>query len=295
MERVCMRRLPKQLGAVLVAAALGLACGPSSAQANGKTRVDIRLVLAVDVSQSMDYNEHELQKNGYVTAFRDPVVIRAITGGHEGRIAVTYLEWGGAYDPRPTIPWTIIDSPAAAHAFADRLASAPVISEQRTSISNALLASSVLLQTSNFTSHRDVIDVSGDGANNTGPQVDRARDEILRQGIIINGLPIMIRPPTQFYDIEHLDRYYKDCVIGGQGAFMAAVYDLKQLAATIRKKLVMEIAGLELKDGGPPVQFAEAPTLGGGVRQVQLKLPAGKYNCLAGEEAVGGGGYYRYP
>jgi hypothetical protein len=290
-----MRGLAKQLGALLVVASLGLAAGPSAAQAGGKIRVDIRLVLAVDVSQSMDYNEHELQKNGYVTAFRDPVVIRAITGGHEGRIAVTYLEWGGAYDPRPTIPWTIIDSPAAALAFADRLANEPVISEQRTSISNALLASTLLLQQSNFATHRDVIDVSGDGANNTGPQVDKTRDEVLKQGIVINGLPIMIRPPTQFYDIEHLDRYYKDCVIGGQGAFMAPVFDLKQLAATIRKKLVMEIAGLELKDGGPPVQFGDASAPHGGVQKVQLKLPTGKYNCLAGEEAVSGGRYYRYP
>jgi hypothetical protein len=287
--------LAKKLGALLIAASLGLATGPSAAQQGGKIRVDIRLVLAVDVSQSMDYNEHELQKNGYVTAFRDPVVIKAITGGHEGRIAVTYLEWGGAYDPRPTIPWTVIDSPAAAHAFADRLANEPVISEQRTSISNALLASTLLLQQSNFTTHRDVIDVSGDGANNTGPQVDKTRDEVLKQGIVINGLPIMIRPPTQFYDIEHLDRYYKDCVVGGQGAFMAPVFDLKQLAATIRKKLVMEIAGLELKDGGPAIQFGDASMPYGGIQQVQLKLPTGKYNCLAGEEAVGGGRYYRYP
>lgn len=295
-----------RVGMGLLAAWLALSIGPSTAQAPGQgsqipggIHVDLELVLAVDVSQSMVYDEHELQKNGYVEAFRDDRVIRAITGGHEGKIAVAYLEWGGAFDPTPTIPWTIIDSAASARAFADRLSKEPVISEQRTSISNALLASTQLIQTNVIAAHRQVIDISGDGPNNTGPQVDEVRDAVVKQGIQINGLPILLNKPRQYYDIDHLDRYYKDCVIGGEGAFMAPVYDLKQLASTIRKKLVMEIAGIEIDTGAAPVQFASAPpkrtpdAKPGDLKRVQLKLPAGKFDCLAGENAVGGG-YRRY-
>jgi hypothetical protein len=130
--------------------------------------------------------------------------------------------------------------------------------------------------------------VSGDGPNNTGDNVEKARDYVLGRGFTINGLPIMLRKVRQFYDIDHLDRYYKQCVIGGPGAFIAPVFDLKQLAATVRKKLVLEIAGNEIAPPGTaPVQFADAAPANGVVR-AQLKLPTEKQDCFAGEKRVRG-------
>jgi len=282
----------------LAAALLLAASATGPAMAQKRTRVDVEIVLAVDVSQSMDYEEHELQRSGYVEAFRHKDVISAITSGPEGRIAVTYMEWGGMFEPVQLIDWTVIDSEASARAFADRLAAEPIYSEQRTSISNALIKATELIETNAFTAGRRVIDVSGDGANNSGPQVDLTRDEVLKRGIVINGLPIMLNKPREFYDIDHLDRYYKHCVIGGEAAFIAPVYDLKHLAATIRKKLVMEIAGRDIEPDAAPIQFAGEG--GAGLHRVQLRLPTEKTDCLVGEKVWGGGrggypGWGRFP
>lgn len=278
-------------------AALIVALSSSAAQAQKLQAVDLELVLAVDVSQSMDYDEHELQRNGYVDAFRQKDVINAMTSGPRGRIAVTYMEWAGMYEPVQVIPWTIIDSEASSRAFADRLAKEPIYGEQRTSISSALIKATELIETNEFAGARRVIDVSGDGANNTGPQVDLTRDEVIKRRITINGLPIMLNKPREFYDIDHLDRYYKHCVIGGEAAFIAPVYDLKHLTATIRKKLVMEIAGLEIAPETAPIQFADAAEIpSDGLQRVQLKLPAEKTDCLIGEKVWGGGrGWGRPP
>lgn len=266
---------------------------PVTAQQGAMTRVDLELLLAVDISQSMDYDEHEIQRNGYVDAFRHKDVINAMLSGPEGKIAVMYMEWAGDFDPIPTIPWTIIDSQEAAKKFADRLAEEPIYGEQRTSISRALLTAREYILKNNIASHRQVIDVSGDGANNAGPLVETARDAVVKSGIVINGLPIMLNKPKEFYDIDHLDRYYKHCVIGGTAAFIAPVFDLRQLSSTIRKKLVLEIASLDLDTGAAPVQFAEAPA-GPGIVRAQLKLPAEKTDCTVGEQVWGGGrGYFR--
>jgi hypothetical protein len=281
-------------GAAALVAAAFAPSGPAAGQ-QGMRTVDLELVLAVDVSQSMDYDEHALQKNGYVDAFRHQEVIDALTSGPEGRIAVVYMEWGGDFAPEVLIPWTIIDSVKAAHAFADRLEGESVNSMQRTSISNALYSAAELIETNDIAAHRRVIDVSGDGANNAGAPVEQARDFVLKRDIVINGLPIMLGKPMQYYDIEHLDRYYKHCVIGGPAAFIAPVYDLKHLAATIRKKLVLEIAGLDVAPETAPVQFAEAPRPSApGIQRAQLKLPAEKADCFAGEKAVGRGGFRRF-
>ncbi|MDZ4759569.1 MAG: DUF1194 domain-containing protein [Alphaproteobacteria bacterium] len=281
-----------RIRAALMAGSAALAAG-GSASAQVRKAVDVELVLAVDVSQSMDYEEHELQRNGYVDAFRSKDVIEAITSGPEGRIAVTYMEWAGMYEPVQTIGWTIIDSPKAARDFADRLAAEEIYGEQRTSISSALIKATELIETNEFISHRRVIDVSGDGANNTGPQVDLTRDEVLKRDITINGLPIMLNKPKEFYDIDHLDRYYKHCVIGGPAAFIAPVYDLRHLAATIRKKLVMEIAGRDVAPEASPIQFADSGTdrveQDARIQRVQLKLPTEKTDCLIGEKVWGGG------
>ena len=257
-------------------------------------RVDLELVLAVDISQSMDEDEHALQRNGYIEAFRHRDVINALMSGPEGKIAVVYMEWAGDFDPIVAVPWTIIDSEASARAFSDRLAKEPVYGEQRTSISNALITATKLIEGNDIASHRQAIDVSGDGANNAGPQVDTVRDEVVKRGIVINGLPIMLEKPKEFYDIDHLDRYYKHCVIGGPAAFIAPVFDLKQLSATIRKKLVMEIAGLEVEPGTAPIQYADAPDAPEpqkpGIVRAQLRLPKDKTDCTIGEQVWGGGG-----
>jgi hypothetical protein len=278
--------------------------------------VDLELVLAVDISRSMDFDEHTLQREGYVEAFRHKDVINALMGGPEGRIAVTYMEWAGEFSPNQLIPWTIIDSKEAALAFANTLEHEPVSGESRTSISTALYAAAKLIGENDIASHRRVIDVSGDGANNAGPPVEQARDAVLKQDIIINGLPILLNQGRgnggyggRGFDIDHLDRYYKQCVIGGPAAFIAPVFNLEQLSATIRKKLVLEIAGLEFDPeplpGAAPVQFADAapttPTAGApALTRIQLKLPTEKPDCLAGEKARqaregGFGGFGRFP
>jgi len=278
--------------ALAIAALAGLAA-PVTAQQGERIRVDLELLLAVDISQSMDFDEHTVQRNGYVEAFRHKDVINALTSGPEGKIAVMYMEWAGDFDPIPTIPWTIIDSAKAAHDFADRLENEPIFGEQRTSISTALLAAKDYILNNSISSHRQVIDVSGDGANNAGKLVEPARDEVVKAGIIINGLPIMLNKPREFYDIDHLDRYYKHCVIGGASAFIAPVFDLRHLSSTIRKKLVMEIASLDVEPDMAPIQFAEQPsTERGGIVRAQLKLPTEKTDCTIGEKVWGGRGYY---
>jgi hypothetical protein len=250
----------------------------------------------------MDYDEHTLQRMGYVEAFRHKDVINAILSGPQGRVAVLVMEWAGDFEPIDIVPWTILDSEASVRAFADRLANQQIHQEQRTSISNALYSAIMRIERNDIASQRQVIDVSGDGANNAGPPVEEARDYVVKRGVTINGLPIMLEKQMQYYDIEHLDRYYKHCVIGGTGAFIAPVFDLKHLAATIRKKLVMEIAGIEVAPEAAPVQFAEAeetaPEVPGIIR-AQLKLPTTKMNCFAGENALGRGGgfggFQRFP
>ncbi len=276
-------------------------CTPQDARAQRDNAVDLELVLAVDISRSMDFDEHTLQRNGYVDAFRHKDVIDALMSGPHGRIAVTYMEW--ANDARQVIPWTIIDSAAAASTFADRMAAEPIYGERRTSISTALYEAERLIRENDITSHRQVIDISGDGANNAGGSVEEARDFVLKRKININGLPILLHADGNGgfasggggfggpgIDIPHLDRYYKHCVIGGDGAFIAPVFDLKHLSATIRKKLVLEIASLEVAPETAPIQYADAP----GVTRVQLKLPAEKSDCFAGEKARAlreGGGF----
>ena len=152
--------------------------------------VDLELVLAVDISRSMDEDEHTLQRDGYVSAFRHKDVINALTSGPEGRIAVTYMEW--ANEARQVIPWTIIDGVKSANDFADRLAAEPIYGERRTSITTALYEAERLIRENGITSHRQVIDVSGDGANNSGGSVEEARDFVLKKNININGLPILL-------------------------------------------------------------------------------------------------------
>ncbi len=209
---------------VLLAALVAAFC-LSGRLAQAQTQVDLELVLAVDVSLSMDMDEQRLQRDGYVAAFRDPEVWNAIRAGAAGRIAVVYIEWAGQLTQQTVIPWTMVDGPQAAMAFADQLEATPISRARMTSISGALIYSAREIEQNPFKGVRRVVDVSGDGPNNSGVPAEVARDELVKKGIVINGLPIMLKrdQPSGFFDINNLDTYYNNCVIGGTGAFMIPV------------------------------------------------------------------------
>lgn len=211
------------------------------AEAQAPTEVDVALVLAVDISYSMDLDELALQRRGYVEAFRSKIIHDAIARGAVGRIAVTYFEWAGSAIQYQVAPWSIIDSPASAQSFAAVLEDAPLRRGRRTSISAAIDHGGKLLAESGLKAEREVMDISGDGPNNDGRSVTQARDEVLAKGIRINGLPIVLKRPG-YFDIDDLDIYYEDCVIGGPGAFVVVIRDKEQFVEAIRTKLVMEIA-----------------------------------------------------
>ena len=237
------------------------------AQSAPHTEVDLELVLAVDISRSMDFDEQALQRAGYVNAFRHPEVIAAIGSGMIGRIAVTYLEWAGVGLQFHRVAWTLVDGTDSANAFADAMAAAPISRERRTSISGGLITAAGLLAASPFAGLREVIDVSGDGPNNAGLPVLEARQAVLERGVTINGLPIMLRPGGGFFGVHDLDVYYENCVIGGPAAFLLTVESPDRFAIAIRRKLVLEIAGRT-----PKIIPAAATSV------------QGDYDCLIGEK-----------
>jgi hypothetical protein len=206
--------------------------------------VDVELVLAVDVSFSMDPSEQELQREGYIRALTSAEFLRALREGANGKIAVTYVEWAGANDQKIVMPWRLIEGPESADAVAGEISRAPYRRASRTSISGALNFSKDLFDTSGYRGLRRVIDVSGDGANNAGKLVVPTRDEVLAMGITINGLPIMLNRPNYGYmDVAELDVYYEDCVIGGPGAFVIPIREREKFVEATRTKLVLEVAG----------------------------------------------------
>ncbi|MDR4306943.1 DUF1194 domain-containing protein [Chelatococcus sambhunathii] len=239
--------------------------------------VDLELVLAVDISYSMDSEEQQIQRDGYAAAMVSRPVLDAIAGGALGRIAVSYVEWAGADEQRTIVPWTLIDGAPAAQEFAAKLVSAPLRRAYRTSISGALIYSARQFGTSAFAGARRVVDISGDGPNNQGETIEAARDELLERRITINGLPLMLkRPSLAMTDIGDLDAYYRDCVIGGPGAFMVPVRGVEQFPDAVRTKLVMEIAGL-----GP--ETPEIPLMAPRPKPVADSQPA-RVDCTAGEQ-----------
>jgi hypothetical protein len=206
--------------------------------------VDVELVLAVDVSYSMDPDEQALQREGYVTALTSREFLDALRRGMHGRIAVTYFEWAGASDQKIVMPWRMIDGAASAQAVADEISRAPYRRAYRTSISGALGFATSLFAESGFHGVRRVVDVSGDGANNQGPPLVPVREEVVAKGITINGLPIMLkRPSVGSMDIGNLDVYYEDCVIGGPGAFVIPIREREKFKEATRAKLLLEVAG----------------------------------------------------
>ena len=205
--------------------------------------VDVELVLAVDVSLSMSPMELAIQRDGYAAAFVHEQVIGAISDGVHGKIAVTYMEWAGDFTQRVVVPWTVVSNLAEAESFVAEMTATPPRSARRTSISGGLLYAARLFEDSGFRGLKRVIDISGDGPNNQGPQVDRVRDEITAKGITINGLPLMTSGGfSSAFDVNDLDNYYANCVIGGPGAFMIPVNDWSQFPEAVRRKLVLELA-----------------------------------------------------
>jgi len=247
-----MGRWFRNFAVVAAGAAVGLALVASAAPTVPKfadTRasaipVDVELVIAVDVSYSMDPDEQALQREGYVLALTSKEFLQALRQGAHGKIAITYFEWAGQSDQKILMPWRVIDGPESADAVAAEISRAPYRRASRTSISGALRFAKPLFDDSGYRGLRRVIDVSGDGANNAGPLVELTRDDVLAAGITINGLPIMLkRPYSGTMDIENLDEYYEDCVIGGPGAFVIPIREREKFIEATRTKLVLEIAG----------------------------------------------------
>lgn len=259
-------------------ALLGASAGgfvPAAGAEDAAATVDVELVLAVDVSWSMDRGEQDIQRSGYVAAFRSPEVQRAILQGAYGRVAVTYVEWAGVLSQSVVVPWTLIDSAEAANTFAARLAAEEPDRQRRTSISGAIDAAVPMFEANAVTGLRRVIDVSGDGPNNQGRAVQAARDDAVAADITINGLPLMTSGANLGYSfwatIPHLDTYYARCVIGGPGAFVIPVTDWGQFPDAVRRKLVLELAGgWPAPEPAPPV--------------IRVADAAGGMNCMIGEE-----------
>ncbi len=223
-----------------------LAAMAAATTGRADTPVDLQLVLAVDVSRSIDEVEAELQRRGYVEALTSDRVIDAILSGEHRRIALCYTEWAGTHYQAVVIDWSVIDSAAGARRFAEKLAEAPRQSQSWTAIGAALVHAGQRFEASGFTSKRRVIDVSGDGRTNDGPPAEIVRDKLAAMGIVINGLPVMMnrtnfgRPP----DLT-LDKYYEENVIGGPGSFMIVADNFDHFGRAVRTKLVREISSIE--------------------------------------------------
>jgi hypothetical protein len=271
------------IGIVLVAGVLaggdvaGIAA-PNPANPNAASRqladketnptVDVELVLAVDVSYSMDMDELALQREGYAQAIVSKEFLQALKSGPNGRIAITYFEWAASTDQKIIIPWRVIDGPETADAVANEIVKTPIRRASRTSISGAINFAMPLFDENPHRGLRRVIDISGDGPNNNGAPVVIARDAAVEKGIVINGLPIMVKEPSySTMDIDNLDLYYEDCVIGGPGSFVVTIKDRDKFKEAIRTKLLLEIAG----------RTPERPVVPAAGREARV-------NCMIGEK-----------
>ena len=269
------------IGAVLVAGALaggdvaGIAApnprsqlGHQLADKEASPTVDVELVLAVDVSYSMDMDELAIQREGYAQAIVSKEFLQALKSGPNGKISVTYFEWAASSDQKIIIPWRVIDGPETADAVAAEIMKTPIRRASRTSISGAINFAMPLFEENPYRGIRRVIDISGDGPNNNGSPVTTARDAALEKGVVINGLPIMVKEPSySTMDIDNLDLYYEDCVIGGPGSFVVTIKEREKFKEAIRTKLLLEVAG----------RTPERPIV-----PVSEKQP--RVNCMIGEK-----------
>jgi hypothetical protein len=245
-----MRAPPAAIRLALMGLAAALLLALAREPASAQVEVDLHLVLAVDVSGSVNHARFELQKQGYADAFTNKRVLAAILGGRNQSIAVTMTQWSGPFLQATVFPWTLLKDEASVRSVAAIVAEAPRhMYGGGTSISGAIDHSVTLFPRSPFRGDRQVIDISGDGSNNRGRSVTAARDEAVKAGITINGLPILAFEP-------YLDQYFKDYVIGGPGAFMIAAKSFETFSEAILMKMIVEIAA------GTPTQVRHASTLG---------------------------------
>jgi len=233
---------------VAFAAAVMAVCAGLPARAD-EGDVDLLLVLAADVSRSVDDAKFKLQREGYAAAIADPRVVRAMTGGPNGRIALVFVEWASEWEQKVVIDWTVIAGARDAEAVSSRVREAERSFRGRTSISTAIDFSMALLARSPFQADRRVIDVSGDGTNNSGRDVISARDEAIAKGVTINGLVILSEVPlatnpSHTHPPGGLTAYYENNVIGGPGAFVIEAENFEAFGQLIISKLVKEIAEL---------------------------------------------------
>jgi hypothetical protein len=233
---------------VRISLALLLACmALAPARTFAADKVDLLLVLAADVSRSIDAEKFQLQRNGYVAALANPRVLDAIASGRYGRIGLTFVEWSGVGNQKVVIDWTMIGNAMAARSFGDRLLEAPRSFWDRTSISGAIEFAMAQLAGAPYESARRTIDVSGDGTNNAGPDVAKLRDQAVAKGITINGLPILSANPMS-WNPDHtnppggLANYYRDNVIGGPLAFVRVAKDFNAFGDAIVEKMIAEVS-----------------------------------------------------
>ena len=231
--------------ALLCASFLALPAESAPAPTSGVKQVDLKLVIATDVSRSINDEEADIQREGMAEAFNSPEVVKAIESGALGRIAVAMLDWSSPEFNRVVLDWTIIDGKNSAAEFANQIRNAPRTPGRRTSISGAIEMGALMLEASekNIVATRRVIDVSGDGPNNDGRPLSDAHKEVMMQKIIINGLPIMDENANGYY--PNLDKYFAGCVVGGTGAFVVVVRSFKDFGAAMRRKLILEISSDE--------------------------------------------------
>lgn len=241
-----VRGLPGLGRALLAAILLALGTGFGAAAAE---RVDLRLVLAIDVSRSISDDKFELERQGYAEALTDPKVLAAIRNGAEGRIAIAIVEWAGAGEQAVVVDWTLITDETSAAAVAKRLTTTPRAFYGRTAIGSALDVARELIATSPYPGERSVIDVSGDGTSNQGRDIAAARDAAVAEGITINGIVILTDPVgLPSYLLFHtnppggLAAYYRDTVIGGPGAFVMTAESFETFGRSLVAKLIREIS-----------------------------------------------------
>jgi Protein of unknown function (DUF1194) len=243
-------RFMRAIAAFLLIALAGLSTLASPALTAATEQVDLLLVLAADVSRSVDNGKFQLQREGYAAAISDPRVLDAIHSGRTGRIGLTFVEWSGVGSQRVVIDWTTIGDAESAKGFGDRLLEAPRSFADRTSISGAIEFAMGQLARAPYLSSRRTIDVSGDGTNNAGRDVTLARDEALAQGVTINGLVILSETPLA-WNPDHtnppggLENYYRNNVIGGPSAFVLVAENFNSFGQAIVRKMIAEVAMAE--------------------------------------------------
>jgi hypothetical protein len=240
--------MAKLLAGIAFSLFLGLGLATPRAHAD-EGQVDVLLVLAADVSRSVDDKEFKLQREGFAAAFTDPRVLNVITSGQTGRIAVAFVEWASEFEQKLVVDWVLVAGEKDAEALAQRILAAPRSFWGRTSISSAIEFSMNILERSPFQSDRKVIDISGDGTNNSGADVTAARDEAIAKGITVNGLVIVSDEPlptnpTHTHPPGGLKAYYERYVIGGPGAFAVEAEGFESFGQAIVQKLIKEIAAM---------------------------------------------------